>query len=509
MRPVLTSDDLRKGDAWTIANEPISSIALMERAATACTGRILEYFASHQDGKPPVVVFAGMGNNGGDGLVIARQLKAAGIAVRVVRVKQRATASADNEANWSAASEAGVPCAEIEALAETPLVLPGEVVIDALFGTGLRGPLTGLATDVVRAINASGQPVIAIDVPSGLMTEDNADRDPSAIIRAVITLTFQVPKLAFLLADSAQYVGEWEVLPIGLDEGFITGIAAPYHVTEGADIASLLPAREHFAHKGSFGHAMLITGSTGKMGAAILSARAATRSGVGLVTVHVPGGGLPILQSAVPEAMGSADPDPDRITSLPVLSGMTAVGIGPGLGTAEDSQQVVKKVLQFAVCPIVVDADGLNAIAANPTWGAFLPTGTILTPHPKEFDRLAGKPSTSSYDRLLRCRELAQRWRCHIVLKGAWTAICDPNGKVFFNPAGNPGMAKGGSGDALTGLLAGLLAQGLDPLRACLVGAYVHGLAGDLAAERQGMDGMTVSDLIESLPAAWQQLRDL
>ncbi|MCC6936976.1 MAG: NAD(P)H-hydrate dehydratase [Flavobacteriales bacterium] len=509
MRPVLTSDDLRKADAWTIANEPITSLALMERAATACTGRILEYFASHPDGKPPIVVFAGMGNNGGDGLVIARQLKAAGFPVRAVRVKHRATASADNETNWRAAQEAGVPCSEIDTAPDGAWVNDGELVVDALFGTGLRGPLTGLAADVVRAINDSHAPVIAIDLPSGLVAEDNADNDPAAIVQARSTLTLQVPKLALLLADNARYVGEWEVVPIGLDEEFIAKIPALYHVIEAADIAALLPSRERFAHKGTFGHAMLITGSTGKMGAAVLSTRAATRSGAGLVTVHVPADGLSILQSAAPEAMGSADLDPDRITALPVLEGMTAIGIGPGLGAAEDSQQVVKKVLQFAVCPIVVDADGLNAIAANPTWGAFLPSGTILTPHPKEFDRLAGTPSTSSYDRLQRCRELAQRWRCHIVLKGAWTAICDPNGKVFFNPTGNPGMAKGGSGDALTGLLTGLLAQGLDPLRACLVGVYVHGLAGDLAAERQGMDGMTVSDLIESLPAAWQQLRDL
>lgn len=508
MLPILGPEAIREADTRTIANEAITSHALMERAGRACTERIIaECSKAGWDRTCRFVVFCGMGNNGGDGLAIARLLLERGWEVRALRVRYSGSPSTDNEENWRLALAAGVPCVEITEIGPSCRVEPDEVVVDALFGTGFRGPLTGLAAAMVHSINASGRPVHSIDMPSGLMAEDNHAIDPATIVRATRTYTFEFHKLSFLLAENAHFVGDWEVVPIASDHSFLAEQRPAWQVVEQSDASALLVQRERFTHKGRFGHASLIAGSTGTMGAAILATRAALRSGAGLVTTHVPGRGLDVLQTSAPEAMCSIDPDADRVTVLPVLKDRTAIGIGPGIGMEEGAQQVLKRLIQSATVPCVLDADALNALAENPTWGAFLPQGTVLTPHPKEFDRLYVSSASSGYERLQWARELAQRWRCHIVLKGAWSAICGPDGKVFFNPTGNPGMAKGGSGDVLTGLLTGLLAQGMAPLQACIVGVYAHGLAGDLAAERCGLDGMTAGDLIDHLPAAWMKLR--
>jgi ADP-dependent NAD(P)H-hydrate dehydratase / NAD(P)H-hydrate epimerase len=508
MLPVLGPEAIRAADAWTIANEPVTSHALMERAALACTQRIIaECKAGAIVPNSRYAVFCGMGNNGGDGLAIARQLRERGHSVRAVRVRHAQVPTSDNGTNWELALAAGVPCTEIIDVGAGCGIEQDEVVVDALFGTGLRGPLAGLGAEVVRSINTCGRPVLSIDMPSGLMPEDNSSIDATAIIHATKTYTFEVHKLAFLLPENERFVGVWEVLPIGLDRAFIAGIQTTWHVLEQSDVSALLMPRERFVHKGRFGHAALITGTTGVMGAAVLATHAALRSGAGLVSVHVPRGGSDVVQITAPEAMCSIDPDPDHISVLPDLKDRTAVGIGPGIGMTEGTQLVVKRLIQSAMVPCVLDADALNALAANPTWGAFLPNGSVLTPHPKEFDRLHGSPSSTGYERLQHARELAQRWRCRIVLKGAWSAICGPDGRVLFNPTGNPGMAKGGTGDVLTGLLTGLLAQGMDPMRACMIGVYIHGLAGDLAAQHLGMEAMTAGDLVDHLPAAWLRVR--
>ncbi len=502
MIPLLSADQLRLADAHTIANEPISSINLMERAALACANRLMETLPYDV----PIVVLAGMGNNGGDGVAMARILHMAAQPVRVLVPRYKAEGSPDLEVNLRRAQEAGISVVLLEEGKELPPFTPDTLVIDALFGTGLQRPITGWLKEWVMALNAGHNEVLAIDMPSGMFTENNTDNDPDAIVQADRTFTLELPKLSLLLADNARFAGDWEVIPIGLDRNFIAGLEPEAVMLEAAEIAAMLPERKRFSHKGDHGHAWILAGSKGKMGAAILAAKACLRSGCGLLTVHVPAGEEIVVHIAIPEVMVSSDQGNAHLSSLPDFTKATAIGVGPGIGTAEGTARMLKLLIQEAPAPLVLDADALNILSENKTWLAFLPAGSILTPHPKEFERLAGK-AANDHERLMKAKELAQRLQSVVVLKGAYTAICSPDGRIFFNATGNPGMAKGGSGDALTGIITSLRAQGLDPLSAALVGVHAHGLAGDHAAQELGMDGMLPSDLIAHLPNAWRKLR--
>lgn len=500
MLPVLTAQQVREADAHTIAHEPIASIDLMERASAACAAKVQALFPGGA-----VLVVAGPGNNGGDGLAIARLLHQAGREVQVALLAAD-TCSPDNRTNQERLRNAGIPVVEAGGAKHLPPVRPGTVLVDALFGTGLTRPLTGAAKDLVQAMNACGAPTVSIDLPSGLFAEDNGANDPEAIVRATHTLTFEVPKLALLLRDNAPFFGRVEVLPIGLDADFIRGLACKVGVLQPQDLQPLLRPRLVVGHKGDFGHALLIAGSKGMLGAAVLAASAAVRSGAGLVTTHVPNDETDLLHAAVPETLVSLDADPDRTTALPKLDKASAVGMGPGLGTDPLTAPVLKLLIQEARVPLVLDADALNILAGHRTWLAYLPQDTILTPHPKEFDRLFGA-SSGSYDRLMKARDMAVKHGLCIVLKGAPSATCDRSGQIVFNDTGNAGMAKGGSGDVLTGLITGLRAQGYSAQASCWLGNHLHGLAGDLVAERLGMDGMTPMDLAKELPYAWQRVR--
>ncbi|MBL7963249.1 MAG: NAD(P)H-hydrate dehydratase [Flavobacteriales bacterium] len=511
MQPILTAAQVREADAYTIAHEPIKSLDLMERAGTAAFDWIYQHapgilFPKHsQEAEWRFLVCAGKGNNGGDGLVVARSLLRSGYDVDVWIVEDQKVGTPDFEENLKRLKKAKGKVISISSPSDIPAIPAGVLVIDALFGTGLSRPLTGLFADLVQAINASGCTVVAIDVPSGLLSEACLD-GKDVVVHATHTLTFQVPKLAFFFRENARAVGHWHVLPIGLDEEFIRGMGSPYALVEQDDLQRWLPPRDRFAHKGDHGHALLMAGSADKLGAALLATGGALRSGAGLVTTHLPASGLPALNARLPEAMASVDPGEGVLSELPKLDRYSAIGVGPGIGTAEQTAQVIKLLLQEAQCPLVIDADGLNVLAENPTWLAFLPANTALTPHPKELDRLVGGASDSA-TRLEKARELARKSGSYVVLKGAYSATCAPTGQVWFNPTGNPGMARGGSGDVLTGLLTGLLAQGLPPGTACTLAVYLHGLAGDQAAAELGMDGMTVTDLIDRLPSAWRALR--
>lgn len=501
MIPILSAEQIRQADAHTIANEPISSIDLMERAAVACANRILDLL----DHNVPVTVLAGMGNNGGDGLAIARLLHMGGHPVRVVVPRYKREGSADHRTNLERAQQAGVAVESLEEGADLPAFPEGTVVIDALFGTGLQRPITGWLKTWVVALNARPDRVWAIDLPSGLFAEGNADNDPEAIVQADRTFTLELPKLALLFADNARYTGEWEVLPIGLDRAFIATLEAEAIMLEQADVAALMRVRARTSHKGDHGHAWLLAGGEGKMGAALLAAKACLRAGCGTLTVHVPAGQDGVVHGSIPEAMVSCDGAPN-LSTLPKFGKAAAIGVGPGTGTDPGTARMLKLLIQEAPAPLVIDADALNILGEQRTWLAFLPKGTILTPHPKELERLVGK-AANDHERLMQARELARRLGGVVVLKGAYTAICAPDGKLFFNGTGNAGMAKGGSGDALTGILTALRAQGLDALSAALLGVHAHGLAGDLAAEELGMDGLLPSDLISKLPKAWMHLR--
>lgn len=493
---------MRALDAFTIEHEPIASIDLMERAASA----FVAAFAARWTPEHPVKVFAGPGNNGGDALAVARLLTGRGYRVETYLFNTTGRLSEDCAANRSRLADLpGAKLTEITSKFDPPKIGHGEVLVDGLFGTGLNKPLQGGFAALVKYINASPAPVVAIDMPSGLMSEDNSYNVSDHIVRATLTLTFQLPKPAFFLADCSEYVGEWQVLDIGLSAEGLAATEADMTLTERGDVSALLLPRPAFGHKGTFGHALLVAGSYGMAGAAILAARACLRSGAGKVTVHTPTANNDILQVAVPEAIMSHDVDLQTF-SMPIeTQGYAAVGLGPGLGQSRATERAVLGQLAMSHCPMVVDADALNLLGRHREMLGRLPAETILTPHPRELAALTDN-CIDSYTTLSAARALARRHRLLVVLKGHYTAICTPSGHAYLNPTGNAGMATAGSGDVLTGLLTALLARGYQPEAACRLGVYLHGLAGDLAAARLGEESLTASDLVDELPAAFRTL---
>jgi len=380
------------------------------------------------------------------------------------------------------------------------------ILIDALYGTGLKKPLEGIAAEWIRHINRQACMVLAVDIPSGLFA-DIPVQEGAEVVRATQTFTFQLPKLTFFFADPAPYVGLFQVLDIGLDQSFIESLPSFYTYVDNTVAAELLTPRAKFSHKGDYGHALLVAGAKGKMGAAVLAVQACLRSGAGLVSAQIPGCGYDIMQTAAPEAMVFADETPDSIAASIHLDAFSAVGVGPGIGLDKQTGNVLKLLIQQSGNPMVIDADALNLLAQNKTWISFLPKGSILTPHPKEFERLCGMKG-SSFNRFEWQKEFSIKHGVYVVLKGAHTAISCPGGEVYFNASGNPGMAKGGSGDVLTGIITGLLAQGYVPAEAAILGVYLHGLAGDLAARELSMEAMTAGDIVYALGRAYNELRN-
>lgn len=497
---VFTTSQIRDIDAATIKNEPVASIDLMERAAQACADWLSERF----DRDDPFMIFAGPGNNGGDGWAIARLIADKGFTnIHLYQVQLSAELSPDSAVNRQRLiRQDRVPVSVIGSSADFPTISPPAMVMDALFGSGLSRPLQGLAAELVKHINTSGCRVIAVDIPSGLMGEDNAGNTMDSVVRAHHTLTFQFPKLSFFFPENEAFIGEWTVLDIGLHRESIEKIPVPYYYIDGTDIAIRISPRRKFSHKGTYGHALLLAGSYGMMGAAVLASRACLRAGVGLLTAHIPKQGYWIMQIAVPEAIVSLDPSEECFSELPDLKPYTAAAVGPGIGT----RPAVKEALNFLFLkcgvPLVIDADALNLIAVHKEMQQRIPENSILTPHPKEFERLAGKTDTG-YERLMKQIEFARIHKVIVVLKGANTSIAMPDGTCFFNSTGNPGMATGGSGDVLSGILLSLLAQGYKPADAALVGIYLHGLAGDCAATKTGRHALIASDIIDNLGDAF------
>jgi len=499
---ILTAEQTREADAFTIKNEPISSTDLMERAAQTCT----DWITKKYDNKTVFTIFCGVGNNGGDGLVIARQLIEKAYQVDVLVVEFSAKHSANFEVNLERLQKVGLNPVFLSKDMHDVYINKDVVVIDAIFGSGLSKPITGWVADFIHEINAEETTKIAIDVPSGLFTEDNSENIDKNIIKADVTLTFQQPKLAFLMPQNFTYVGEFVVLAIGLHQEFLHQVKSKQVFITKPLVQSIFHTRQKFEHKGNFGHALIIAGSKGKMGAEILASKACLRSGAGLLTVQVPKCGVAIMQTALPEAMCIADDEDKFISTLTEIGNFASIGIGPGLGQEQQTQKVLKLLIQNADKPLVIDADALNILSENKTWLAFLPPNSILTPHPKEFERLVGKWATDE-ERLTLLQEFAYKNKLIVVLKGAHTAIACPDEMVFFNSTGNPGMATGGSGDVLTGIITGLLAQGYAPKDAAILGVYLHGLAGDIAKENLGEESMIAGDIINYLPMAFGWLK--
>lgn len=503
MMKIFPTSDIKQLDAYTIENEPVASIDLMERAAHALTEAITGQWGV----KTHFAVFAGPGNNGGDALAVARLLGSQGYRVEVFLFNTKGQLSPDCAVNKERLADVpGVDFHEVTSQFVFPKLTADDVIIDGLFGSGLNKPLAGGFAAVVKCINASPAQVVSIDIPSGLMGEDNSFNAPSGIVRADLTLSLQLPKLAFLFPECEAYVGRWRLLDIGLSREGMDTLSTAYGLTEPDDVKRLLKPRGKFAHKGCFGRALLIAGSQGMAGASVLSARACLRSGVGLLTLHVPFCNNGIVQTAVPEAMTELDLSDTCFATATDVDDYQAVAIGPGLGRSPETVAALIEQVETSDTPMVLDADALNILGENRALLSHLPKGSILTPHPVELERLVGK-CRSSFERLERARELARSADVHVVLKGAYTAVLSPDGMCRFNPTGNPGMATGGSGDVLTGVLLALLAQGYEPGDAARLGVYVHGLAGDLAAETRGVIGLTAGDVVEALPQAWMQLQ--
>ncbi len=502
---VFETHQIREIDEYTIRNEPVASIDLMERAAAGCTNWILSRILPGEY----IKVFAGPGNNGGDGWAIARLLAERGyLHTSLYLLQISRIISADSVINRRRLEEQNrVPIYEISSESDFPEIGKHEIIIDALFGSGISRTLEGLSAALVNHINASGNMVISIDMPSGLQGEQHDRSANNAVIRASHTLSFEFPKRSFFYAENEIFTGEWYIIPIGLHPQIIQEKHTPWHYVTFTDIQGKYRKRARFSHKGTFGHACLVAGSYGMMGAAILSARACMRSGAGLLTTHVPRAGYPIIQGAVPESIFEMDSSELLFSSIPEKRDYSAIAAGPGIGRAPETVNALVNLLKSATVPLVLDADALNILAAQPDLMGLVPAGSVLTPHPGEFDRLAGN-SDSGYKRNERQVEFASRHQLIVVLKGACTSIAMPDGNCFFNSTGNPGMATAGSGDVLTGIILSLLAQGYTPQDAALLGTFVHGLAGDIAATETSKQALIASDIIDHLGTAFLKIEN-
>lgn len=489
---IFPSQIIHEIDTYTCESQNISSIDLMERAAQAVSCEIMSRFVQSKR----IVVIAGPGNNGGDALATARMLIEQGyrrVEVFLFNVTGKLSHDCQEERQRLIAID-GIDFTEVSREFTPPALGPTDVVVDGLFGSGLNAPLLGGFQAVANYITNSGAYVVSIDIPSGLMGEWNSGVDYRGMVHADLTLAFQLPRLSFFFEENYNIIGEWKLLDIDLDEHKIKELPADFMLVEGKSVRPLLKQRMPFTGKRDYGSALLFAGSTGMMGAAVMCARSTIKSGAGLVTVHSAAGGINILQTAVPEAMFEPDRNDHFITDMTLHHAHQAVAVGPGIGTSEATLNALESLIKNAGCPLLLDADALNCLVKKPSLISLLPPKTIITPHIGEFDRLFGEHSNSE-ERLKKAIEMAKYYGIIIVLKGHFTATVRPTGKVYFNPTGNAGMATAGAGDVLTGVIAAFLAQGYKPEHAATVGVYLHGLAGDLAAEEIGEFGLTATDI--------------
>jgi len=496
---ILSPKQIHEADKATIKNFPISSADLMEKAASKCYDWIIDKFP---DPSQPIHVCCGMGNNGGDGLVISRLLLKQGFQVNVYLICFSESRSDDFKLNLKRLTDMKARIKEIRQLSDFPVIGEKELVIDAIFGIGLKRPPAGFTKDFIQYLNTSCPTVIAIDIPSGLFAQSFV-KDKESIVKSKYILTFQCPKLAFLLPDHQHFIENWKILDIELDKNYLESTKADYYWIDHNFIADFFKKRQRFSHKGTFGHSLIIGGSYGKVGAVILASKAALKSGSGLVSAYIPKCGYTAMQSHNPEIMVEVDDD-KYLQFFNVKTKPDAIGIGPGLGTHSKTKKgFVEFVLQCKL-PIVIDADGLNIISEFKDLLDIVPKDAILTPHPKEFERLVGSWS-DDYEKLKKQIDLSSQLQCVVVLKGAYTSIAN-QGKIFFNSTGNPGLATAGSGDVLTGILCGLLAQGYTSLQAAILGVYIHGRAADLSVSSfESMESLIASDCIRYLGKVFQE----
>jgi NAD(P)H-hydrate epimerase len=493
---ILTSIQIKEVERSTMLSQSVTGIDLIERAAEAFILAFLERVSRNR----PVCILCGPGNNGNDGRSIAIRLFDLGYSVQVFNLQSKKISSVEDNYFNSEIWKRSINAIDLSHGEQLTQLLSDCIIIDALFGIGLNRKLNDLQADVASQVNQLNTTVVSVDIPSGMFADDE-NENADVIIQADYTFTFHSPKPSFYFSRNEYFLGKWKVLPIGLAE---YNVETSWEQIESKDIAEAIHQRSRFGHKGTYGHALIIAGSYGKMGAAILSTKACLRSGAGLVTAHIPRCGYEIMQVSVPEAMVSSDEGRDIITNISESSKFKAAGIGPGIGINPESAIALEDFLKRnQTLPLVLDADALNILASNKNLLDLLPPKAILTPHPKEFDRISNE-HLSEIDRINSATKFARRYNVILVLKGAFTSIHFPDGHVFFNATGNPGMATGGSGDVLTGIITGLLAQGYLQEEAARIGVHLNGNAGDFAALHLGEEAMLAGDIVYFIGDAYK-----
>ena len=493
---IFSAAQIKAWDTCTIYQESIKSIELMERAADA----VFQWIIQHYEVSSSFIIFCGRGNNGGDGIALARLLHEQNYQVAVY-VAGLSRGSVDFEKNLCRFKEISSNLEFINSEDAFPS-LKNSIIIDALFGTGLNKKPAGIYPLLINYINKEAKEIISIDVPSGMYIDKSSTGNE--IIKSNFTLTFQNEKLAFLMPENSAYTEQIKLLDIKLSSDFEKKEKVSYELIDQSFIKKLLKPRKSFSHKGNFGHACLVAGSYGMMGAAVLCAGSCVRSGVGKLTCFIPKCGYEILQISVPEAMCKTF-GKKHLQEIPSELNFDVLGIGSGIGNLASHEKLLKRIFNNFPKPVVIDADALNVISSHPSLLKKIPAGSILTPHPKEFERLFGKTS-SDFSTIELALKKSAEFNIYIVLKGHHTFIATPKGNGYFNSTGNAGMATGGSGDVLTGIITGLLAQKYNSLQACLAGVYLHGLSGDLAAAKLSQEAMKAGDIIDFLPAAFMEI---
>jgi NAD(P)H-hydrate epimerase len=510
---VATTQQMQAIDRRTIEEIGIPGLVLMENAGLQTVLAMERFFGSLRGKK--ICLVCGKGNNGGDGLVIARHLHNRGGEVSIVLLGRKTDIKRDAKVNLEIALMMNL--ALVELVSEDELCLLDErmassqIIVDAIFGTGLRDAPRSFYQQVIGRINASSKPVVAVDIPTGLSASTGEILGCS--IQAALTVTFGLPKVGLVYGINRQYAGQLEVADISIPKTVIEDAQIKLNLLEKEYVASLFKKRKLDTHKGDYGHVLVIAGSMGKTGAAVLAATAALRAGAGLVTLAVPQGVHHIIEVKTTEVMSVPLPETDRHTIsqaaeesiLRLAEQVDAVAIGPGLTTHPETSQLINEIVTSLEIPVVADADAINAMPLSSL--KYTRSPLIITPHPGEMGRLLDVPTSEiQANRLEAVQKTAEACNTYVVLKGDRTLIADPEGNIYINPTGNPGMATAGSGDILTGMIAGFVAQGLGPLPASNAGVYIHGLAGDLAAGEKGEMGLLAGDVLEQIPTALRQV---
>ncbi|MDT0608479.1 NAD(P)H-hydrate dehydratase [Croceitalea rosinachiae] len=497
---IFTAEQIYAADRFTIEKQQITSDVLMERAAT----QIYEWMNSRLQGaQVKIHLFCGIGNNGGDGVALARQLHENGYSIEVYVVNYSDKRSKDFLLNLDRLKERKLWPEFLDSGCDFPELGRKDIIVDAVFGIGLNRNPDAWVLKLINYLNTSSAFILSIDIPSGLFME-RVPENRDDIIRANHVLSFQAPKLSFFLPQTGIYINQWELLDIGLDDEYLFKTETVYELIGKPEVLPMYMPRLKFSHKGNYGHSFIIGGSYGKIGAVQLAAKACLEIGSGLLTTYVPECGYIPMQTSLPEAMVIVDDEDEKITTINFDLKPTVVGIGMGMGTHKITIKAFSEFLKTNTAPLVIDADGLNILSGTPELLNRLPNQTVLTPHPKELERLLGK-WRDDFDKLDRAKAFSKKYDCILIIKGAHTIVIY-NGKGYVNSTGNPGMATAGSGDVLAGMITGLIAQGYNSLDASVFGVYLHGLSGDLSVSESGYEAVTASKLIDNIGKAFLEL---